>query len=179
MNPEVVARQLKDIQGLDAVGYWPLAEGWWLLGLAVLVILWMLRLVWLRYGWGPKKAAWRAHARAELRRLRQQLGKESPKAIAGALSELLRRIAMARCGRDACAGLSGEAWLAWLRTQDPRGFDWPGKGRALIELAYAPPAQDAEEDAQIQKTLRRLIAAVGAWVGEAESCPLRRDRESV
>lgn len=172
MNPDIIARQLKDIEGLDAIGLWPLAEGWWLLGLAMLVALWLLRLVWLRYVLGQRRAVWRGHAQAELRQLRQQLGTSSSKEIVGQLSELLRRIAMARCGRDACAGLTGDDWLYWLKTQDPKGFDWPVQGRALIDLAYAPPGADAD-----QKVIRRLIRAVGAWVGEAEFCPLTKGQQ--
>jgi hypothetical protein len=178
MNPDIVARQLKDIEGLDAIGIWPLAEGWWLLGLALVVVIWMLRLIWLRYGKGEKRAAWRAHARSELKGLRQQLARGgSSKEVTSQLSELLRRIAMARCGRDACAGLSGDAWLAWLKTQDPKGFDWPNQGRLLIELAYAPAPEDEAEDAEQQKAIRSLITAVGAWVGEAGYCPLQREQQ--
>lgn len=172
MHPDIIARQLKDIEGLDSIGLWPLADGWWLLGLALLVALWMLRLIWLRFVVGQRRAIWRTHAQAELRQLRQQLGTKSSKELVGQLSELLRRIAMARCGRDACAGLTGDAWLHWLKAQDPKGFDWPAQGRALIDLAYAPPGEDAD-----QKAIRRLIRAAGTWVGEAESCPLASGRQ--
>lgn len=175
MNPETIARQLRDIQGLDSIGIWPLAEGWWLLLLALLVVIWMLRLIWLRYGRGYRQAIWRAHARSELRSLRQQLGTTSNKAIAGELSELMRRIAMARCGREACAGLTGDAWLMWLKTQDPKGFDWPAQGKLMLELTYAPEPDTKTHEAN-QKALRRLIRVAGAWVGEAEYCPLRKNQ---
>ena len=65
------------------------------------------------------------------------------------LSELLKRIAMARHGRVACAGLQGQAWLDWLSAQDPNGFDWRQHGQPLIHAPYAPetfrPASDARQ----------------------------------
>ena len=74
------------------------------------------------------------------------------------LSELLRRIAMARCGREACAGLSGEAWLDWLSQNDPRRFDWRARGRLLLELPYRPP-DDTDYGAQMHE----LVDAALAW----------------
>ena len=87
--------------------------------------------------------SWRWDAARQLRALRQRAATQDPKLTAGDLSELLRRVAMARLGRDACAGLAGEDWLAWLADQDPRGFDWRSKGRLLLDAPYAPPAPPA------------------------------------
>ena len=116
-----------------------------------------------RYGWS------RAAAR-ELTVLREQVGHGDVKALAARLSELLRRIAIARCGRDRCAGLNGESWLAWLADHDPDGFDWRARGRLLLELPYAPPGETGD-----RPELYKLIDAALAWTTQPRACPLGQE----
>jgi len=158
VNPEMVAR-LRDIQGLDEVSWWPPAIGWWLL--AALVIALLFALVSLvrnlrRYPAG----SWRRHAWKQLRALRQQANRMPAPQLAGELSELLRRIAIARLGRDRAAGLTGERWLAWLQEHDPAGFAWTQLGQPLLTLPYAPPDSVRTSAGQ----LLLLIDATFAWV---------------
>lgn len=158
MNPDMVAR-LRDIQGLDAVSWWPLAAGWWLLaGVAIALLLALVALVrnLRRYPAG----SWRRSAWKQLRALKQQAGRMPAQQLAGELSELLRRIAIARLGRGHAAGLSGERWLTWLQEHDPVGFAWTRRGRLLLTLPYAPP--DSGQDSAGQ--LLPLIDATFAWV---------------
>lgn len=143
---------LRDIRGLDPVGWWPPAIGWWLV--AGLVVLLIALLVWLwrrRYVFASH---WRWDAVRRLKTLRYRCTLEDPKEVGRELSELLRRIAIARRGREACAGLTGEEWLEWLSHDDPTGFDWKSQGRVLITLPYAPPRPDEGRD-----ELKRLINA--------------------
>jgi hypothetical protein len=81
--------------------------------------------------------------------------------LASALSELLRRIAIARVGREQAAALTGERWLAWLQEHDPAGFAWSEHGKPLLTLPYAPP------DAQLagREQLLDLVDAAFAWTG--------------
>ena len=158
MNPELVS-QLRDIHGLDTIPWWPLATGWWLLAaLAVALIVMLVSLVrnLLRYPAG----SWRRHAWKQLRDLKQRSGRMPVQELAGDLSELLRRIAIARLGREQAAGLSGERWLSWLQQHDPTGFDWTQRGKPLLTLPYAP--EGAFEDDR--KQLLPLINATFAWV---------------
>ena len=86
------------------------------------------------------------------------------------LSELLRRMAIARFGRRACAGRVGDAWLEWLERHDPAGFPWRREGRPLIDLPYAPPRGEGSGE-----RLRPLIRAARAWLGpepQGEEHPL-------
>lgn len=156
MNPELVG--LRDIHGLDSVPWWPLAPGWWVLLLTVVLLSYGLWLIWRWWSFD-----WRAEARLELNRLKQQLRTGDLKRTAGSLSELLRRIAIARTSRQQCAGLTGLAWLQWLRTHDPKGFDWEQHGRLLMELPYAP----ARSGIQAQR-VSVLITATAAWIESAE-----------
>ena len=148
---------LRDIRGLDPVAWWPPAVGWWLVaGLGLVLIaagVWLWRIAPYQF------EGWRWDARQRLNRLRRQLDTQQPKNIAGELSELLRRIAIARCGRHSCAGLTGEAWLIWLADNDPTGFNWRDQGQLLLELPYAPPQTAGSKEA-----LNALIGAALGWV---------------
>ncbi len=154
---------LRDIHGIDPAPWWPPAPGWWMLFFALLLlalfIWWLVRRRQL-YPLGR----WQQDARRQLLRLRRRVTKEPAKSIAGELSELLRRIAITRCGREQTASLTGEMWLDWLQTNDSTGFPWREKGRLLLELPYAPPERDADA-----VRLTELIEAALHWVSE-EAC---------
>jgi len=164
MNGDLQA--LRDIH--DGLGnpWWPLAPGWWLIAVALLalaVLVWSRRRRWPRLPPIPllHLGSWRWDAHRELRRLRQSDPSVSVKARATALSELLKRIAMARHGRAACAGLHGRRWLDWLTRHDPDGFDWCGEGQLLTQAPYAPERTD---DAAGTERLARLIDASERWI---------------
>ena len=150
--------QLLDIRGLDPGSWWPPAIGWWLVALAALFALVALRhfAQWLR----RRPPRWQCDAMRQLHGLRRRCRKQPAKNTAGELSELLRRIAMARFGRAACAGLFGPPWLAWIEARDPTGFRWSAQGQLLLDLPYAPPGRDEEHSDQ----LHQLINAALIWV---------------
>lgn len=149
-------QQLHDIEGLDAVSPWPLAIGWWVFIACGLLILggafWLLkrRLNYLR--------SWKRDTFKKLDRLEQNLSSSTAVETISFLSEYLRRIAMRRFPRKECAGLVGDAWLKWLKTHDPKQFDWTEKGKPLVEIPYAPST-----DLPLQQ-IKELIQAVRHWV---------------
>ena len=151
MRPDTLV--LRDIHGLDAIPWWPMAPGWWYLigGLGLLLLLVLLR-EWLIYSgiW----LGWRADALRQLRVLKKALRKGDPREVAGQLSELLRRIAMARSGRRDAAGLTGEDWLQWLNEHDSSRFNWEERGLMLLTAPYMPPAMEVQ-----RKELGALINA--------------------
>jgi len=166
--------QIRDIHGLDPISWWPPGPGWWLIGVtAILAVaaLWML----LSYRERPLVTAkWQRDARRRLRSLRRRQTQMNTKEVAGELSELLRRIAMARFGRDSCAGLVGEEWITWLDENDPAGFDWQRNAAVLLEMPYAPP-----DGASIERPLiNLLIDAALAWVSASEQ-PKKRAEAGV
>lgn len=158
MNTEMVER-LRDIQDLDPVSWWPPATGWWLLAVLIMVMLFALFSIVRNLRHYPA-GSWRRHAWKQLRQLRQQAHHMPAQQLAIELSELLRRIAIARAGRSHAASLSGERWLAWLQQHDPGGFAWSERGRPLLTLPYAPPDNTQENG----KQLLPLIDAAYAWV---------------
>ncbi len=157
--------QLRDIHVSMGHPWWPPAPGWWLL-LAALVLLglllWRYDPRWRLYLPLPviTLGTWRWEAAQGLRALRQCLQRQPVKRCALDLSELLRRIAMARHGRAACAGLQGEDWLAWLTAHDPQGFDWTRDARALLTAPYAQPAATNTQ----REAIGRLVEAAMEWV---------------
>lgn len=149
---------LRDIHDLDAIPWWPLAQGWWVvIGLLLLLLAAAGLRYWLRYsGLMP---GWRGDARRQLRVLQKALRQEEPRTVAGRLSTLLRRIAMARVGRRQAAGLSGDRWLTWLEENDSTGFSWTTRGKILLHAPYMPPTRMVE-----RKDVARLVAAARRWV---------------
>jgi hypothetical protein len=127
---------LRDIHLPDAPPAWPPAPGWWLLGILLLLLLLtaMLRL----------RSVLRARRRreriiAELDGLLAGAGAQGcgPELL-GAVSALLKRVALSRFPRAEVAALTGPDWLAFLdRTGGAGGFT-EGPGRALDDGAYAP-----------------------------------------
>jgi hypothetical protein len=156
---------IRDIHSLDPVGLWPLAPGWWLVLGGLLLGGWLL-FVTLRFVWRYPFFTWHHDARRQLLRLRQRSATEPVGVVAADFSELLRRIAIARCGRESCAGLAGQAWLDWLTENDPAGFDWGQSGRLLVALPYAPPGTAGDADA-----LRRPIEAAIPWARRESRLP--------
>jgi Domain of unknown function (DUF4381) len=158
---------IRDIHSLDPVGLWPVAPGWWLVLAGALLGGWLLYLA-LRFVSRYPFFTWHSSARRQLIRLRQRSATEPAATVAAELSELLRRIAIARCGREACAGLAGVAWLDWLSANDPAGFDWRKAGKPLLVLPYAPAGTAGDAD-----TLRTLIEAAIPWARRESRLPAR------
>ncbi|CAK0752110.1 DUF4381 domain-containing protein [Gammaproteobacteria bacterium] len=168
---------LRDIHGLDALPWWPIALGWWiLLGIGLLLLTAGIGLAWW-IGW--LRRDWRRDARRHLRKLSAQVNQLSPKEVASQLSGLMRRIAMARHGRVACASITGNAWLEWLGSQDPAGFSWPKHGRVLIELPYAPPRDQVGRNDTDPDQLKVLLEAAFSWLEVKDLRSFVADRPSV
>ncbi len=150
--------ELRDIQGIDPISWWPPAPGWWLLAV-VIIVLWR----WSLTRWRSRDG-WRQDAHVKLKALGKRLNREGVnntdrRAVLGELSVVLRRAAIARFGRRECAGLSGNQWLAFLDKYDPKGFDWRNRGTLMVELPYAPEGLLIEPI-----EVRELILAARVWV---------------
>lgn len=151
MNGDPLA-QLRDWHLPDSVQWWPPAPGWWISAAALLaVLLWVAGVRWRRH---RRRGAAARSALRELDALRAAIKADGDiRAFVAALSRLLRRFALARFPREQVAGLTGDAWLAFLdATGGGEGFR-RGPGRALADLAYgairdaaSPPDPDALAD---------------------------------
>ncbi len=132
MDPEQLP--LRDLHLPDAIGWWPLAPGWWLV---IALLAAAVGLLLHRYWQIHARGAARRHALRQLNRLAAEYEQHRDAVTFGAgVSELLRRTMLAYAPRPEVAGLTGDAWLAWL----DRDFDEPkfqtDTGRKLLELPY-------------------------------------------
>ncbi len=160
MDPQAIP--LRGLHLPEAVDWWPLAPGWWLLVLLLVLAGGFLVRTLLRR---------RAHAAARRKALRQLEESRSayayhgnPVTLGAEVSELLRRTMLAYAPRAEVAGLTGDAWLAWL----DRDLDEPrfreGAGRILLELPYRNPetvAGDENIDDMLAAVRERLRTPVG------------------
>jgi hypothetical protein len=156
MDPEQIP--LRDLHLPEAISWWPLAPGWWVVIVLVAVVL----------GYGLRHYL-RTYARgAARRRALQKLNELTAEfeqhhdaiAFSGSLSELLRRTMLAYAPRHEVAGLTGDEWLAWL----DRDLDQPrfqsATGRKLLELPYRRPGGDvsAMELVDVVAAVRQRLA---------------------
>ncbi len=157
MNEQSLLANLRDIQGLDTPPWWYMDISW---GLWLLLSLGVLGIsVWRYYQKQQLKNDWQSNAEQQLQQLQRNLPRLSDKETVSQLSELLRRIAMARFGREECAGLWGDKWLEWLTRHDPHRFDWNKQGQILLNVPYQ------ERDGTMQrKHFLLLLNAVRAWI---------------
>ncbi len=108
MDPDQIP--LRDLHLPEAIGWWPLAPGWWLLmGLAAVGLGLLLR----HYLRRRARGAARRHALQQLKDLTAEYEQHRDAVrFSAALSELLRRTMLAYAPREDVAGLTGDAWLA-------------------------------------------------------------------
>ena len=134
---------LRDYHLPEAVSWWPLAPGWWmLLTFAVLILAvfawWLLR--------QHRRRAAARQAIRELTVLRTALKQQrDDAAFLRGVSKLLRRYVLAVCPRQA-ATLTGEEWLAFLDARGGAGRFSNGPGRHLVDAPYRRTAEIAVDD---------------------------------
>ena len=156
MDPEQIP--IRDLHLPEAIGWWPLAPGWWLLiALAVIGLALLIR----QYLRRRARGAARRHALQQLKDLTAEY-EEHRDAVrfSAALSELLRRTMLAYAPRQEVAGLTGDAWLAWLdRDLDAPRFQTDA-GRKLLEMPYRRPDENvaAMELIDVVAAVRQRLA---------------------
>ena len=135
MDPEQIP--LRDLHLPEAISWWPLAPGWWLVIALIAVGLGLLFRLFMRT---RARGAARRHALRQLNELTADF-EQHHNAVAFSIhmSGLLRRTMLAYAPRCDVAGLTGDEWLAWL----DRDLDQPrfqsAAGRKLLELPYRAP----------------------------------------
>lgn len=136
--------QLHDIQLPAPIGWWPLAIGWYLIIIGVLVLGVLVAWFFLR----PKK-----------RNLKGEVLTLLGKADYAGVSTLLRRVALHQYPNENVAGLQGEAWLAFLDKTGKTTQFTQGKGRVLLTAPYQPGAEKTDE---------ALVEIVTQWIAVQE-----------
>ncbi|WP_226661970.1 DUF4381 domain-containing protein [Microbulbifer aggregans] len=157
LTPEMQALlgQLKDIHEPSAIGWWPPAPGWWLLG--ALILLAIAGAAFLYSHMRQKRL--KNRYRIEGIRLLDNIDPSSPQAVE-AINIVLKRVAVAAYGRDPCAPLTGQRWIKFLEDTAQLEMDAPAR-RALLESLY----QHKDADSQDFAALRDFAVN---WVREHE-----------
>ena len=165
---------LRNIHPPDALSFWPPAPGWWLL--AALLLCWIAGRAFSRRS---QRRNLRSEARAELGYIGSRYDTHrDPIDLAIDLSSLLRRVALARFGRDVVAALHGEAWIDFLvRTsgRDSDAFPCEVGGALTVALYSARPGGEIDsadggegwgpEGALPGLDCSAWIVAVHEWIG--------------
>lgn len=144
---------LRDLHLPEAIGWWPLAPGWWFLILVVVAAI-----VYLSYRSVRKwrRNAMRRVALRELSRIQKEyrVGVDEI-TLAIELSELLRRTMLAYAPREEVAGLTGDRWLHWLDLGlDDKPFT-EGAGQNVESLPYRRPDQ-IEDDVDVEGLIEAI-----------------------
>jgi hypothetical protein len=128
---------IRDLHLPEAIGWWPLAPGWWIvIALVAIGMFVLLRRGYHSYAGG----AARRQALRQLEAYSKDYLKHGNGVTFGTqLSELVRRTMLAYAPRSEVAGLTGEEWLAWLDHDLDRSHFATGDGRPLIEWPYRDP----------------------------------------
>ncbi|QYJ81127.1 DUF4381 domain-containing protein [Shewanella aegiceratis] len=149
---------LQDIITPPPVGVWPLAYGYYLLALLVLMLIAALFIYIKRRG---KLLA----AKREALTLLSKVTSEAPQ-LPLAVNSLLKRSAMSYLPREQVASLQGDAWYAWLRAQVP---SMDPMLPSLLEKRFQADKLSPSEATQ-------LLDGAKAWLQQA--LPLKAGKEA-
>lgn len=161
MNTQSVALQLRDIHLPDPVSFWPLAPGWWLLGIILIVLIVLIFAMIRRY---ERRQIQRLASR-QLQEMETQykLAKDKRKLVAD-LSVLLRRICLSYYPKQQSAHLTGHSWLLFL---DNMVGDTIFRSEPGSVIASAPYQAQADFDAE------RLLALCAKWIKQLPAHPAK------
>ncbi len=148
---------LKDIHLPDAITWWPLAIGWWLLIVMVIAAIYGGYLFYKRL---TRRTA-RKDATIVLQDIKQH-AKDDVLQTIKALSACLRRVAISIDSRENVAGLVGDAWLDYLdNAMDDAPFK-TGIGRLLVDAPYQRLVTETVD-------IDALITLCEAWLARQPS----------
>ncbi|MCG8378980.1 MAG: DUF4381 domain-containing protein [Proteobacteria bacterium] len=149
---------LRDIHLPDAISWWPLAPGWWLLGFLLIVLIGAI-IFFIRQRRNYQLSTIFL-ARQELEKIRNDFNLNQDKtSLVQGLSGLVRRISISLFSRTETASLTGREWLLFLdQFTDKQQFS-RGAGQILVEAPYqASSDYDSAE----------LLQLVTLWIDRIE-----------
>lgn len=154
MTPADPLAQLRDIHLPEPVSAWPPGPGWWVLAVALLVLLATgIAWLWRRH----RRNAWRRSAQAALAAAHsewQQSGDETR--YLQTANAVLKRAALAQFSREDVAGLSAERWERFLDQQWRNAPDTNFSTLGFGLLAYQRGSEVDIE--QVHHLSRRWVA---------------------
>jgi len=111
MNPEDLLSQLRDVRPPTDIGWWPIAPGWWMLGIFVVISL-----VSIIYFSRKKyqKNAWRRQALASFIELKARYLDSPSAASISEINSLLKRAIASANSDNTYLSKTGESWAKTL-----------------------------------------------------------------
>jgi hypothetical protein len=153
MNEQTLLEQLKDIHYPEALSWWPLAPGWYILFTILTLLVILIGICTFKF---YKKLKKRREIINQFDRLKEKIKKDASSAkVWGELSSFLKRLSLLLYPRRDVGGLHGEAWLQFLNSTGRTTEFKEGIGSLLISLPYQPKPS-AETEA--------LLELVERWV---------------
>jgi len=153
------ALNLRDIHLPEAISWWPLAPGWWILFAITLIIALTAYIAIKIY----RNRQLIRDIASELEQVKQRFTDSKNKSqLAKSLSVLLRRANISYNPGTDVAGLTGENWLAWLdktskNTSSDTRFQ-SDTGTVLLNAPYLP------DDARLDFNADELIQLCETWL---------------
>ena len=142
MNSSFDLTGLKGLHYPVAPSWWPLAWGWYvILGIILLVAL----IIFLKRMSSPL-----TYASREMKKIQ----KSAPEKQLKLLSQLLKRVAMARYGREAIAPLSEDTWQEFLLASAPKILT-KEQAHQLAYAIYNPNPETPD---------KKLFSATQKWI---------------
>ena len=143
--------QLKDIHLPEAVGFWPPAPGWWLLGLLLITLLAAGILFYKHH----QKSAYRRTAVQQVKTLFNDYQQpHQSHEITAQLNRLLKAVALHSYSTEQVSRLTETQWLDFLDTSANMQTFSQGPGQILASAPYDKNSQIADAAALKQCCLK-------------------------
>lgn len=135
MPTEPMELDLRDIHLPEPLSWWPLAPGWWMVLVGVILLICLIVFLIKRYV--KKKNSTKTLARNELSNIQKKYRQSKDShTLVKELSVLLRRTAISVFPRTDVAGLTGNDWLVFLDKVIQRKQFSEGVGEILVSAPY-------------------------------------------
>jgi hypothetical protein len=155
LNPQDPLAALHPLREPGAIGWWPLAPGWWVLIALLLLLLCAIGyFIYRRY----RANAYRRQAADQLQGLHNKwLASGDSQIFLGGMNALLKSVALEVFPRRDVASRSGADWVAFLNQTSAADEDKPIFADDFAAVAYSaePPVRDCEA----------LYRQAGQWIG--------------
>jgi len=151
-NLQEALKDLRDIHNPEAISSWPIAPGWWLtLILLVIIIFVFIRLIRKHNTPKYKKLAIQEYQNILAN---YQIQKNSHDTV-NQLALLIRKALVAKDGNEKVAGLIGDEWLHYLDQKSGTSLFSSGVGKVLVSGQYQKEI-DPEIDDLLHATKKLL-----------------------
>lgn len=148
---------LRDVHVPPALGWWPVAPGWYILIILILIAITISLTLFIRY---YQQGRFKRQSLRLLARYHQQYTHDAnPHQTCAQISELLKQAALIYYPRQHVAGLQGDAWLNFLNAH-AKNIDFNCVRTLLLER----PFQNNHQIIPYTDDLEPLFECTKSWI---------------